>query len=179
MIICLVGMPGAGKSVTAKYLETKGYIRIPLGLFVKERVKKRGEKLTKETIEEASYEIHGMNKDWELAQKALELIKKKKMKNVVIDGVRDKDQWDHIADNADDDVTLVAIECPKHTRMERQLERMRFGDLTEDDIKRRDKREIMFGEKDLMDIADYEADNSKTIEHLKKELDNILKKTKK
>src|SRR3989338_10494528 len=89
LLIGITGGFGSGKSTASSLFELKGFMKITISSFLEEEAKKRSfKKITREILQDIGNEWrknfgHGI-----LAGKAVDYIKREKIKKAVIDGIR-------------------------------------------------------------------------------------------
>ena len=91
LLVCLTGMPGAGKSTIADGLKPKGYEIINLGNAVREEAKKRNLDPTRENIGKLMLELRENNGAGAIAELAKPIIESSNANVLLIDGVRSND----------------------------------------------------------------------------------------
>ncbi len=185
-LICLVGMPGAGKSEVADHMMAKhqfGYFRF--GQIVLDKVKETGqaptEKLEREIREKIRAE-HGM-----AAMAILNLPKIEKLLaggNVLGDGLYSWEEYLFLKDKFGDQLKIVAIYAPPSVRYERlegrgdrhgQDESLRFRSFQMGESWERDKAEIENLHKaGPIAMADYTVINNCPIELLYQQINELL-----
>jgi dephospho-CoA kinase len=185
-LICLVGMPGAGKSEVADYMRKQrnfGYFRF--GQIVLDKVKESGqpstEKLERE-IREAIRAEHGM-----AAMAILNLPKMEellKTGDVIGDGLYSWEEYLFLKEKFGDDLAIVAICAPPKVRYARLVGRaerhgndpsLRFRSFTLEEVVKRDYAEIENAHKaGPIAMADYIVINNCSIEELYTQVDDAL-----
>jgi len=175
MILCIVGLPGSGKTQVARYLKKKRFFRISLGDFIRKELSDKKLKRTKKIDSLISLFFHRVGKDVLLAKQSVDFLKKTKYKNAIIDGCRDMREVNYIKKHMND-VYLVAVTCPTKLRYARQKGRKRFKTLTNEYLRERDEREISYGVKKLISKADYTIDNRGTMQQFEQKIDTLIKK---
>ena len=187
-LICLVGMPGSGKSEVAEYLKTKhefGYFRF--GQIVLDKVKESGqapsEKLEKE-IRERIREEHGM-----FAMAILNLPKIESLieaGDVIGDGLRSFEEYLFLKQKLGDNLVVIAVYTPPKLRHERLINRaahhgpdanLKYRSNTKEEVWARDLAEIeglhIGG---TIAMADYTIKNISDIENLQAQVYEVLAK---
>ena len=168
LIVCLTGMPGAGKSTVAAYLKEKGFSAITMGDAVREEAKRQGMEPT-----DANLGRMMLNLRQELGQGAVAHLIVKKLErdhnknNLVIDGIRSIPEVEVLKKVGD--VKLLAIHASQDTRF-RHLQKRGRSDApaTSDEFAGRDKRELSVGISEAIALADETIPNNDiTIEQLR------------
>ena len=185
-LICLVGMPGAGKSIVSDYFMSKkkfGYFRF--GQIVLDKVKESGqpqsERLEREIRENIRAE-HGM-----AAMAILNLPKIESLikdGDVIGDGLRSFEEYLFLKEKFGDRLSVVAIYAPPKLRHAWLVSRgsqhgtdpkLKYRSNTADEVMSRDIAEIenlhMGG---TIAMADCTLVNTSTKDNLYKQIDQVL-----
>lgn len=165
-VIAICGLPGSGKTTAIEAIEDLGII-VTMGDVVREEVKNRNLEPSGNNIGKIAKELREKNGPAIIAEKCVELIKRKNEKIIFIDGVRSisevtvfRKYWTF---------PIIAIIVDEEKRFKHLFERNRSDDpKTLEDLKERDKREIEFGLDKVLEIAEYRIYNNSSIEDLKK-----------
>ncbi len=176
MILCIAGFPGSGKTQISNYLKSKGFFTISFGSFIKEELSKHNIAYTAPNVVSVSLYFHRTGKDIQLAQKVLSVLHGSGCVNQVIDGCRNRREYEYIKEHELSDVYLVGVDCSKKVRYERAKKRRRFVGLTENDYKERDKREKNYGLNELLNSAEFRINNNGTKDELKSQVGKLLGK---
>lgn len=186
-IVCIVGMPGAGKSILSDELVGKGFSYLRFGQAILDQVKKNGLEINESNERSARESIrneHGM-----AALAILNIPKIDELiinSNVVVDGLYSWSEYRVLRERYRDKMHVVAVYAPPKIRYERLKDRKvkndkkaRFRSYTEEDAKKRDYAEIENIEKGgPIAMADFTIINIGNIDDFKKELELILLKIK-
>lgn len=177
-IICLVGMPGSGKSTIADELVKEGYKFARFGQITLDIVKEKGLPPTEENerkIRENIRKEHGMG-----AYATLNIPKFDKLLeegNLVADGLYSWTEYKILKEYYKDRIKIVAVLTPPKQRYDRLTkrtkidEKMRSRPMTIDQAKSRDYAEIEQIEKGgPFAMADYYIINTGTLEELFKKI---------
>lgn len=168
LIICLTGMPGAGKSTVASFLKEKGFATITMGDAVREEARRRGLDSTDANLGKLMLKLR---KD--LGQSAVAHLVLRKLKrdgssgNVVIDGIRSIPEVEVLKKVGH--VKLLAIHASQDTRFKHLMDRDRSdAPASSDEFAGRDKRELSVGISEAIALADETiSNNDLTLEQLK------------
>ncbi len=182
-IICIVGMPGAGKTTVSDEFVKQGFAYLRFGQITLDRVKELG----LEPIEANEKKIReDFRKDRGMAAFAVlnipkidELLKKS---NVVVDGLYSWSEYKVLKEQYGDRMYVLAVYAPPKLRYERLKnrkvendEKQRFRNLTEEESKARDYAEIENVEKGgPITMADFTIVNIGTIAELKEKVHAII-----
>ena len=182
-IICIVGMPGAGKTLVSDELKKEGFAFLRFGQITLDKVKEKGlepnEENEKKIREELRKEI-GMGAFAILnISKIDELLKES---NVVVDGLYSWTEYKILKEEYRESVYVVAVYAPPKLRYDRLEGRvvkndkeMRFRAYTKEDAKARDYAEIENIEKGgPISMADFTIVNTGTRAEAEKEIKKIL-----
>lgn len=173
LIVCLTGMPGAGKSTIAHGLKSRGFEIVTMGDAVREEVKKRGLEPTALNMGQTMLELREKNGSGAVAELVKLDIENSKSNVVVIDGVRSNSEIDVLKKYGD--VKLLAIHASTHTRFGFLQSRGREDDpQTKESFEARDNRELDVGISSSIALSEEVINNNnKTKDEL---VDAALKK---
>ncbi len=183
LIIGLVGLPGAGKTTVAKYLEKKGFTRVTLSDFIKEEVVKEGiTDFTREILQDYGNKMRDQFGPQVLAQLALNKMKTDGISKAVVDGIRNIHEVACL--EAENNFHLVGIVAKPSVRYQRLL--MSKGKSWVGSYKeflQQEKREDHLGSQklglrvtDCLQKAQYTIYNDGSVEDFYKKLDQVSKK---
>ena len=175
LIVCLTGMPGAGKSTVASILKVKGFSSITMGDAVREEAKLRGLEPTDANLGKLMLKLRE-----DLGQGAVAHLVLKKLErdgadsNIVIDGVRSIDEVEVLRRVGH--VRLLAIHASQDTRFKHLKGRGRSdAPSNSKEFAGRDKRELSVGISEAIALADETLSNNElTLEQLKKRACEIV-----
>ncbi len=176
LIVCLTGMPGAGKSTVASFLKDKGFVTITMGDTVREEAKRQGLELTDTNLGRLMLKLRQ-----DLGQGAVAHLVVQKLErdgnsgnNIVIDGIRSIPEVEVLKKVGH--VKLLAIHASQDTRF-RHLKERRRSDAPTDAIEfvGRDKRELSVGISEAIALADETISNNElTLSELKSHACTII-----
>jgi dephospho-CoA kinase len=177
IIICLTGMPGAGKSTIASSLKEKGFLVITMGDAVREEAKRQNLEPTDCNLGTLMLKLRT-----ELGPGAIAHLILRKMeedtnrKIVIIDGIRSMPEVDILKRVGY--VKLLAIHASTNTRFIYTKERARFDSPSNiQDFVVRDKRELIVGISEAIALADETLSNNElTVAELKEKAFEIIQK---
>ena len=135
----LVGTNGAGKSTLCSYLKEKGYDVFSLSDVLRDRLRKEGIALTRDSMTDEANKIKETEGLSYLAEQAYEMAVKRGSDLVVFDSVRNVDEVTLLKDKG---VVFIGVNAPIDVRYQRILSRQRESDFVDfDTFKRQDNRE--------------------------------------
>lgn len=179
-IIGIVGAFGSGKSTAADFLKEFGFAKISLASFLEEElVRQRKKKITRKLLQDLGNswrEKFGANI---LAKRALELIRQKEFKKVVIEGFRNQKEIEEFKKNRN--FKLIGIVVNRKIRFERLKKNKRREKLVWELFNKLDNRDLGINEKKsglqvaiCLALADVFIENNRNLEELKKKIQNII-----
>ena len=168
LIVCLTGMPGAGKSTVASFLKERGFSVITMGDAVREEAKRQGLEPTDANLGSMMIKLRQ-----DLGQGAVAHLILKKLErdgntsNLVIDGIRSIPEVEVLKTVGT--VKLLAIHASQDTRFRHLVDRKRSdAPASSSEFAGRDKRELSVGISEAIALADETISNNEiTIDELK------------
>jgi dephospho-CoA kinase len=179
IIVCLTGMPGAGKSTIASSLKEKGFEVITMGDAVREEAKRQNLEPTDRNLGTLMLKLRTELGPGAIAHLILRKIEKDTNHNrsiVIIDGIRSMSEVDILRSIGY--VKLLAVHASTNTRFIYTKERARFDSPSSiQDFVVRDKRELIVGISEAIALADETLSNNElTVEELKERAFEIIQK---
>jgi dephospho-CoA kinase len=176
LMVCLTGMPGAGKSTVASFLKEKGFTSITMGDAVREEANRQGLEPTDSNLGKLMLELRQ-----DLGQGAVAHLVLRKLErdgstgNVVIDGIRSIPEVEALKKVGH--VKLLAIYASQDTRFKHLVDRGRSdAPSSTDEFAGRDKRELSVGISEAIALADETiSNNDLTLDELKQRAYDIVK----
>jgi dephospho-CoA kinase len=169
LIVCLTGMPGAGKSTVASFLKEKGFAGIIMGDAVRDEAKVQGLEPTDANLGRLMLKLRedlGMGAVAHLVLKKIERDGSKG--NIVIDGIRSIPEVEVLKSVGV--VRLLAIHASQDTRFKHIKERARSdAPASTDEFAGRDRRELSVGISEAIALADETLSNNELTLHQLKE----------
>jgi dephospho-CoA kinase len=158
LLVCLTGMPGAGKSTIAEGLKSKGYEIINLGNAVRDEAKKRNLDPTRENLGKLMLELREKNGPGAIAELVQIKIKSSTANVMLIDGIRSNDEIQVLKKFGT--VKLLAIHASTDTRFNFLQKRGRSDDpQTKEHFEERDNRELGVGVSNSIALSDFALSN--------------------
>ena len=158
LLVCLTGMPGAGKSTIAEGLKSKGYAIINLGNTVRNEAKKRNLEASRENLGKLMLELREKNGPGAIAELVKSEIESSSANVLLIDGVRSNDEIQVLRKFGI--VKLLAIHASTDTRFDFLQKRGRSDDpQTKEHFEERDTRELGVGISNSIALSDYAISN--------------------
>ena len=158
IIVCITGMPGAGKSTIVNKLQEIGFTKFTLGDGIRAEAKRRNVDPSGENLGKIMLEVREKNGPGAVAELIKDSIQNSTQDVVIIDGVRSIAEIDVLKQIGD--VKLLAIDASPETRFNFLSSRGRSDDpKTKKNFEERDNREISVGLDKSIDIADKTITN--------------------
>jgi dephospho-CoA kinase len=176
LIVCLTGMPGAGKSTVASFLKEKGFTTVTMGDAVREEAKRQGLEPTDANLGRLMIKLRQDLGQGAVAHLVLQKLDRDGNKgNVVIDGIRSIPEVEVLKKVGH--VKLLAIHASQDTRFRHLVNRGRSdAPVSSDEFAGRDKRELSVGISEAIALADETISNNElTLEKLKQHAYGIVK----
>jgi len=166
LIVCLTGMPGAGKSTIVSKLKEEGYETFSLGDGVRAEAKRQNLEPTGENLGKLMLELRQKNGPGAIAELIKESIQKTNHEIIIIDGIRSIHEINVLKETGN--LKLLAVEASSETRFNFLTQRQRLDDpLTREKFEERDNREISVGLQEIIKLADETIENNNvTIDEL-------------
>jgi dephospho-CoA kinase len=173
-LIGITGTNGAGKGEVAAFLEERSYAYFSLSDLIREELRKRGEKITRNNLIRMGNQLRKRHGSDILAKRVMEKVKDK----AVIDSIRNPREIDHL--RRQQGFVLLAVDAPVEMRYDRIRARGRdesattlteFIEREQEEMSRYEKGQQL---KACMELADYRIYNDGTIEDLHKTLEEWL-----
>ncbi len=185
-ILAIVGMAGSGKSVVADELIKKGYKFLRFGQITMDIIKKKGYEVNEKNekkIREGLRKKYGMGAYATLNIPKIDKFLKEG--DVVVDGLYSWTEYKVLKEKYKENFFVIAVYSPPELRYERLEKRktevddkdIRNRPIEKDQVKWRDYSEIQNIEKGgPIAMADYLIDNTKGLDYLKNQIEELLKK---
>ena len=175
-IICITGLPGAGKSTVAQVASDMGFKVINMGDVVREEAERRGVRNDDSNLGEIMLQLRRTKGPAVVAELCLPQIMKSNSNSFVIDGVRSVDEINVFKTAGN--VKVLAVSAEKKLRKNLLLRRGR-SDAPQDrnSFEERDVREIEVGVGKAIEVADVQIENDGiTLDSLREKSEIVLKK---
>lgn len=159
LVIGVVGMPGAGKSLVDNLAKELGISVVIMGDVIREETRNRGLEPTSENIGRVMLNIRSKEGPAVVAQRCVLKIHTKKSDVVLVEGVRSLDEVIEFKNNFET-FKLLAIHASPKIRFERLFGRSRSDDpLSKNVFEERDNRELRVGIGSAIAMADHVIEN--------------------
>src|SRR5438105_12067871 len=175
LIVCLTGMPGAGKSTIADALKSRGFDKITMGDAVRTEATKRKIDPTGENLGKLMLELREKNGPGAVAELITDQIVNSKSDVILIDGVRSIPEVEVLKKFGT--VKILAVHASGDTRFGFFTNTKRSDDPeNRGEFVKRDSREIGVGMSESIALADETlSNNNLTIPQLIDSAYNIIK----
>jgi dephospho-CoA kinase len=176
LIVCLTGMPGAGKSSVASFLKEKGFVVMTMGDVVREEAKRQGLEPTDINLGKMMLKLRQDLGPGAVGHIVLQkLARDGNSSNIVIDGIRSIAEVEVLKKVGH--VRLLAIHASQDTRFKHLKERARAdAPSSGNEFAGRDKRELSVGVSEAIALAnEMISNNDLTLEQLKLCAYNIVR----
>ena len=167
VVVGIAGMPGAGKGVFRRTVQSLGYPVVTMGDEVREEVKRRNLKPTPENLGETMLSLREAEGPTAIAKRCIPKLENQPHNIVFIDGIRSLVEVDEFKKHFPNCI-LIAIHASPKTRYWRLFRRKRSDDPTNwETFMQRDIRELGIGMGAVISVANYMIVNEGTIKQLK------------
>ena len=157
-IVCITGMPGAGKSTIVSKLEEIGFTKFTLGEGIRAEAKRRNIDPSGENLGKLMLEVRAKSGPGAVAELIKDSVQNSAQDVIIIDGVRSIAEIDVLKKIGD--VKLLAIQASPETRFNFLSSRGRSDDpKSRENFEERDNREIGIGLEKLIEVADKTITN--------------------
>ena len=176
-VICLTGMPGAGKSTVARFLEENGFYPIAMGDVIRERAIENNLPLDDHNLGELMKNFRKTHGNEIIAKLTVKkIIDLKNIDLIVVDGIRSYDEF--IVLKSIGHVKLLAIHASSDIRYDHIKQRDRSDTpANHENFMQRDEREMSVGISKAIALADESISNNNiTVKELREQVERIIKK---
>jgi dephospho-CoA kinase len=176
LVLGLVGMAGAGKSVVVEVAKESGYGVVVMGDVVREEAGRRGLMPSPENLGKIMLDLRQKEGNSIIAKRSIPKIEKAKEQKVIVDGIRSLSEVEEFKKHFPK-FTLIAIQSSPETRFKRLYRRQRSDDPKNWKIfHERDTRELSVGLGEAITMAEYKIVNEGEKAVVKEKVKEILKK---
>jgi dephospho-CoA kinase len=176
-IVAFVGLAGSGKSAAVEFLTEKGYPKVYFGGIIYKAMNDAGIEINWESQQVFREEIREKEgKDFVVKRVINEVhnLIAAGQHHIVLDGLYSWSEYKILKHEFPGDMNVIAIVTPKHLRKQRMAKRPERP-MTSQEVDQRDWTEIENLEKGgPIAIADYYIHNDGDIEHLNKQVNDVL-----
>lgn len=175
LVVCLVGMPGAGKSTIADGLKGQGYFVANMGDAVRAEAKRRNIEPTGPNLGRIMLELRERDGPGAVAKLVKPLVDAAPGDTVIVDGIRSHDEIGILRECGE--VRILAVHAASYTRFGYLKGRGRSDDPDDRHaLEERDQRELGVGISDPIALADESiSNNSQSIKELVDSARNIIR----
>lgn len=176
LVIGLVGMPGAGKSIVVEVAHRRGYTVVVMGDVVREETRKRGLELNPKSVGQVMLELRKKGGNGVIAERCIPKIEQAKSGRIVVDGLRSLHEAEVFKKHFPN-FTLVAVHASPETRFKRLNHRGRSDDPDEWEVFReRDLRELSVGLGNAIAMAEYVIINEDLRKETSAKVEDVLRR---
>ena len=159
LVVCLVGMPGAGKSTIANGLAALGYHTVNMGDSIRAEAKRRRIKPNGENLGKIMLELRSQNGPGAVACLIKPQVVGSQASTVIVDGIRSNAEIEILQEYGN--VKILAIHASQNTRFGFLTKRNRSDDPQNPQmLYERDHREMGVGISDSIALADESISNN-------------------
>lgn len=159
LIICVIGLPGAGKSLFCSVSNEIGFSVINMGDQIRKKIKKQGLSDDAKTLNKMMIKLRNEKGRSAIADICIPIIKKSQNKYIIIDGIRNIEEIKQFQKIGQ--VISILITNTTERRMNFLIERGRKdAPLNKKTFEKRDENEINIGLDKVMKIADIKINNN-------------------
>lgn len=177
LVICLTGMPGAGKSTVARFLQEFGFHSITMGDVIREKAIENNLPLDDYNLGELMKNFRKTHGNDIVAKLTVEKITNlENSEFIVVDGIRSYDEF--IVLKSIGHVKLLSIHASPDIRYNHIRQRDRSDTPSNhENFLQRDEREMSVGISRAIALADESISNNNiTVNELKEHVESIVKK---
>ena len=154
-VIMVTGMPGSGKTVLSEIARELGVPVVIMGDVLRDIARERGLKVDDSSLGKLAIELRRIHGRDVIAKYSLEKAKKLRSKTVLVEGLRNIEEYDFFKEKFKNQAVLVAVHASPKTRFERLKNRGREDDpKSYEEFKKRDRRELEMGIGSVIALAD-------------------------
>lgn len=176
-VVCLTGMPGAGKSTVANFLKEKNFHLITMGDVIREKAIERNLPLNDKNLGELMKNLRKQHGNEIVAKLIVQKIKESKSVNfIVVDGIRSYTEF--IVLKKIGFVRLLAIHASSDIRYDHiKLRDRSDSPVNHEKFLQRDEREMSVGISKAIALADESiSNNNLTLTELENNVEEIVDK---
>jgi len=176
-VICLTGMPGAGKSTVARFLQENGFYPIAMGDVIREKAVENNLPLDDHNLGELMKNFRKTHGNEIVAKLTVKKITDlKSIDFIVVDGIRSYDEFSILKSIGH--VKLLAIHASSDIRYNHIKQRDRSDTpANHENFLQRDEREMSVGISKAIALADESISNNNiTVNELREQVERIIKK---
>jgi len=176
LVVGLVGMPGAGKSVVVNVARASGYGIVVMGDAVREEAQRRRLEPSPENLGKIMLDLRQKEGNNVIAKRCFSKIENTKENKIIVDGIRSPSEVEELKKHFPK-FSLIAIYSSPETRFKRLFCRQRTDDPKNWKVfHERDQRELSVGLGEAITMAEYKIVNEGEKATVKEKAREILKK---
>jgi dephospho-CoA kinase len=178
-VIGIVGLQGSGKTEVAKTFARFNVSYVRMGDVIWEELKRRGEKITEESVAKLADEFRRAEGLSAIAKRCVRLIleRGKGKHAVIVDGIRGIAEVEEFKKAFGEKFHLLGVTAREEIRYSRVSSRGRADDAAAfEQFKRKDRRELGWGLGEALARADVTITNEGTLEEVQRKAIEFFKR---
>lgn len=180
IIIGFVGKLCAGKGFAISYLvEKHGFISSSCSDRIREEIRKNGDEVTRERLQETGGKLRQEFGPSVLAKKTIDDLSQKGVEKAVVDSIRATEEVELL--KTIPNFYLIAVNADTKLRFDRMIARKRgeSDPITFEEFQKTEERDLKGDGRDIegcINMADFQIQNNGTEEELYQKLEEVLQK---
>lgn len=158
-LVCVTGLPGAGKSLFCEIGNKLGYQLVIMGNQIRKEAKRRSLNDNTESLTQLMIKLRDEKGKNIIAEMCIDEINKSKKRDIIIDGIRNIEEIELFSNIGD--VKIVLINNTSEQRIKFLRDRKRSdAPINKKEFNQRDKKELEIGLDEIMKRADIIIENT-------------------